>query len=121
MRHSVEWSVSDHQLPIISIMVNRNLCAMIRERTTNRLWHWCSGHLHQQAVDNLVHKNVFVSICKNSGCCDSCFIGKLSTSPHKSRYTEYKDPLSQVFADIWGPAPCVSSKGFCYYVNFVDA
>lgn len=45
----------------------------------------------------------------------------MSSSPHPSRSTPYKDPLSLVFADIWDPAPLLSSQGFRYNVNFVDA
>ena len=30
-------------------------------------------------------------------------------------------PLELIFSDVWGPAPMLSSDGFCYFIIFVDA
>jgi histone deacetylase 1/2 len=30
-------------------------------------------------------------------------------------------PLELIFSDVWGPAPILSSDGFCYFLIFVDA
>lgn len=48
------------------------------------------------------------------------YIGKFSFSQHKSRGTTYEKKLSLIFADILGPATCISFEGFHCYVNFVD-
>lgn len=53
--------------------------------------------------------------------CDSCYIGKIHKKPHYSKKTNYSRPLQLVFADVWGPAPSISTEGYRYYLSFVDA
>lgn len=86
-----------YELPVV---INRNSEVMLGYRVSSKLWHCRLGHLHQRVVDSLVNKNLLVSSCKNSPKCDSCFMGKMSSSPHPSRSVAYKDNLSLVFADI---------------------
>lgn len=54
--------------------------------------------------------------------CQSCIVGKNhQNSYHSSNNSELNcSPLDLILADVWGPAPIVSSNGCRYYVLFID-
>jgi len=72
------------------------------------LWHCRLGHLNANSMSVLIKNRSINSDSNKVRTCDSCLAGKSHSSPHPSRTTSYK-PLELVFADIWGPAPLVSS------------
>ena len=53
-------------------------------------------------------------------CTAICQMGKHYKISFQPSVTKYKQPLDLVHADLWGPAPCLSSRGFKYYICFMD-
>ncbi|TXG58975.1 hypothetical protein EZV62_016804 [Acer yangbiense] len=57
----------------------------------------------------------------NTGYGRGNFQGKSHKLPFHSSKTVYKTPLTLIVADVWGPAPIASSKGYKYYLSLMDA
>lgn len=89
------------------------------EQLPHFLWHCWLGHLNSKYMSLLVHKGLVKSFSKSFDLCNSCFIGKSHASSHPSWKTLYK-PLTVIFSGIWRPDHVISTKGYSYYVNFVD-
>jgi len=53
--------------------------------------------------------------------CQACLLGKSSCLSLGPTSHQTSAPLELVFSDVWGPAPMLSSDGFCYFVIFMDA
>lgn len=53
--------------------------------------------------------------------CTACCLGKVNRLPSTHSTTVYSSPFHLVFADVWEPAPMVSSSGFKYLQTCVDA
>lgn len=56
-----------YQLPV---KISRGPAALLGERTSNKIWHFWLGHLHQKAVDQLARKKVIQVSCKDLSCCN---------------------------------------------------
>ena len=52
--------------------------------------------------------------------CDSCFCNKSQQLPFYVSSLKSRGPLDLLYSDVWGPAPVTSSKGFRFYIIFVD-
>uniref|UniRef100_A0A6N2KS64 Integrase catalytic domain-containing protein n=1 Tax=Salix viminalis TaxID=40686 RepID=A0A6N2KS64_SALVM len=52
--------------------------------------------------------------------CDSCLCNKSQQLPFYVSTLKSRGPLDLIYTDVWGPAPISSSKGFRFYVIFVD-
>jgi len=92
-------------------------------KATARVWHLRLGHLHSKAIEEL-NKNKLVVVTDVKSIhesCENCCIAKSKKLKHIKRATTYSHPLELIFADVWGPAPCESTEGYRYYINFVDA
>lgn len=53
--------------------------------------------------------------------CNVCCLGKTHKLHSHLFDTKYDKPYELVFSDLWGPAHCVFSAGYKYYITFVDA
>lgn len=85
------------------------------------IWHKMLGH-PSLAMTNYVMKqcNAGPSIINKSFFCSLCALGKniIQSFPHST--TQYSTPLQLISIDLWGPSPPLSSKGFQYYMSFID-
>lgn len=119
-KHVLSKGLEKNKLYYLSLILDGPLAiAFIGEHVSSATWHARLGHLHAQAVEDLIRKNLN-STCKNVSVCESCCIGKSHNLLYKSRSIVYS-LFSLVFADIWGLALFQSSEDFYYYVNFFDA
>lgn len=107
-----------YQLPM---RITRHPKVLSSERISSNRWHARLGHLHEQAVKQLINKSVISSNYKTMSDCDFCLRNKSSSLPHKVNNRVYAAPLDLIYTNIWGPAPVTSSEVFWYYINFVDA
>jgi len=51
----------------------------------------------------------------------SCGVGKSHRLSYSPSETVYNSPFELIFGDFWGPSHIPSTKGYLYYVSFVDA
>jgi hypothetical protein len=86
------------------------------------LWHRRLGHPTSSIFQLLVLKNKI--ICSNKRLdfqCQSCPLRKSSRLSLGPTGHQTSALLELIFSDVWGPAPLLSSDGYCYFVIFVDA
>lgn len=107
-----------YQLPLKINEASVLVC--LGEQVSGLIWHAPLGHLHNRTVEELVKQKVIKSSCNNFSIYESCSIGKSHNLPYKVWSTIYSS-LALIFANIWGLAAICSSKGFSYYINFIDA
>lgn len=86
------------------------------------LWHCRLGHPSTTIVNTVLKKCQLPTCNKNDmSLCTSCCLGKSHRLPFYNSFTPCTSPLEMINADVWGPAPVVSSNGFQYYVHFIDS
>ncbi|KAF7841251.1 Retrovirus-related Pol polyprotein from transposon TNT 1-94 [Senna tora] len=88
------------------------------------LWHSRLGHPSSKIVTSILKScNIECKLNKDvtTSVCHSCCLGKNHALPFPSSLTTYSKPLELIHTDLWGPAPMTSSRGFKYYMSFVDA
>ncbi|KAF7834790.1 Retrovirus-related Pol polyprotein from transposon TNT 1-94 [Senna tora] len=87
------------------------------------LWHCRMGHPSQQIVKSALSScNLkYINNTDFNSFCEPCCMGKSHSISFPSSQTVYTQPLELVFSDLWGLAPVVSSRGFRYYIVFIDA
>jgi histone deacetylase 1/2 len=86
------------------------------------VWNCRLGHPSSRVLSLLAsNKKVVCTSRPLNFQCQAC---PLEKSSHLSvGLTDHQTfaPLEFVFSDVWGPAPLLSSDGFCYFVIFMDA
>ena len=97
------------------------VCYSVSESNSLLLWHRRLGHPSLDVTKQVLKSNN-ISFSKDSSwtICQACQMGKSHKLPFVSSTTTYNKPFELVIADVWGPAPVVSS-GYTYYISFVDA
>lgn len=103
----------------LSIGIKNNMEVQQSEGKSARLWLLHLGHLHDQAIVELINNKCIDASNKKIDLCSSCLVSKAHALPHKTRNTIYKHPLELIFADTWEPSPIISLEG--YRLNFIDA
>ncbi|KAF7824227.1 Retrovirus-related Pol polyprotein from transposon TNT 1-94 [Senna tora] len=88
------------------------------------VWHCRLGHPSTSVVKTVLsHCNISLNN-KNKNIqpfCEACCLGKMHALPFYPSSTIYTKPLELVYSDLWGPAPVLSSRGYKYYIMFIDA
>lgn len=60
------------------------------------------------------------NIIKNIAFCSSCPLAKSKQLPFSLSSSHASAPLELLHLDLWGPAPCMSTTGACYFLLLVD-
>ncbi|KAH9725329.1 retrovirus-related pol polyprotein from transposon RE1 [Citrus sinensis] len=109
----------------VSESVDESLSPKHSSESINQLHllHRRFGHPCEQTLMKII------SSCKNLSdfnkekslsFCTACQYGKNHKLTLKSSQTQTKQPLELIHADLWGPAPIISGKGYRYYLSIVD-
>jgi histone deacetylase 1/2 len=86
------------------------------------IWHRRLGHPSSWVLSFLAsNKKVTCTSHPLNFQCPACPLRKSSCLSLEPTGHKTYAPLELVFSDVWGPAPILSSDGFCYFVIFVDA
>ncbi|GMI65053.1 hypothetical protein HRI_000174600 [Hibiscus trionum] len=87
------------------------------------VWHSRLGHPSSSVLHQVLKScNIPFNSNKDQNAislCQACQLGKAHKLPFSDFVTTYSAPLQLVVADVWGPAPMLSS-GYKYYVAFTD-
>ncbi len=87
------------------------------------LWHNRLSHPSARVLHNVFPH---LSTCNRSidqyafVHCKHCLAGKMHRFPFVESVTKSLHPLHLLHADLWGPAPIVSTNGFRHYLVLVD-
>ena len=85
-------------------------------------WHRRLGHPHHEVLKSVLNKcNLPIPQQSKFDFCVACCLGKVHKLPSTASTTTYNAPFDLIFADVWGPAPMVSTAGFKYMLTCVDA
>ena len=85
------------------------------------LWHSILGHPSAKVL-----ANVFPCFNTSSNSkvvqehCHHCLVGKMHQLPFPTSNKTVASPFELIHADLWGPAPVVTSNSFRFYLVFVD-
>jgi hypothetical protein len=85
--------------------------------------HRCLGHVDHDSIKCKVAKGHLKGITSVSGketFCKSRIKAKMKKLPFKHERTTAIAPLALIHSDIGGPITPQSSKGFCYWITFID-
>ncbi|KAJ4767348.1 polyprotein [Rhynchospora pubera] len=94
--------------------------ACLGEKVTANTWHFRLGHPALPLTKRLL---IACNLpCSNSvlSLCEDCSMAKCNKLPFSTSCSSTKAPLELIHADVWGPAPVLSSNGFRYFVLFID-
>lgn len=84
------------------------------------VWHAYLGHANSTIVNHVLKLcNVSIFYDKNY-VCTSCQFAKSHLLPFSLLCFHAIQPLELIHADLWGPAPMLSTYGSCYVVLFID-
>ena len=84
------------------------------------VWHAYLGHANSTIVNHVLKLcNVSIFYDKNYVCA-SCQFAKSHLLPFSLLCFHAIQPLELIHADLWGPAPMLSTYGSCYVVLFID-
>ncbi|KAF7841660.1 Retrovirus-related Pol polyprotein from transposon TNT 1-94 [Senna tora] len=98
------------------------LCAHNSDSISLNTWHCRLGHPSKNIVQTVLSTCNFKPIhSKSNPFCESCCLGKLHSISFPASDTVYSRPLELVYSDVWGPTPVLSSRGYRYYIVFIDA
>ena len=84
-------------------------------------WHAKLGHPPLNILRLVMNKVGIPCSQLNLSFCDSCKLGKMHQLPFENHSITAKSPLELAYSDLWGPAFVLSTKGFLYYIVFIDA
>ena len=90
------------------------------------LWHRRLGHLHVQAVQDLVKQQLVTGISLESQSppdpiCEPCIAGKQHRGPIPKHATHRATQvLELIHSDLHGPLQVLTKEGFRYWVTFID-
>ena len=87
------------------------------------LWHPRLGHLSEQRLKEIVHKELAtgMKIPKTAKLCEGCVEGKMQRKPFKPvGEIRSSRKLQLVHSDVCGPMPTESIGGRKYFVTFID-
>ena len=85
------------------------------------LWHKRLGHPCTKVLSIALEKaNVKKGNVKHLDFYTACKIGKSRNAVFPRSESHAKNPLDIVYADLWGPAPILTSEGYRYYIAFLD-
>lgn len=80
------------------------------------------GHPHHEVLKTVLSRcNIHIPHQSKLDFCTVCCLGKVHRLPSTHSNTQYHAPFELVFADVWGPAPMLSTAGFKYLLTCVDA
>ena len=84
-----------------------------------QLWMW-HKHLGHSSMGYL--KRLFPSLhsCKNLFTCEACVLAKSHKHSFFPNLSRTHKPFVLIHYDVWGLAPVFNSRGFSYFVLFVD-
>jgi len=81
---------------------------------TANLWYCHLSHPTPHILNLLVSNNKIVCTSRHSlAQCQACPLGKSSRLSLQLMGHKTTTPLDLIFSDVWGPAPMLSSYGFC--------
>lgn len=82
-------------------------------------WHRRFGYVRERSTRKLIMDNDLSSTYKRFFC-KSCMVSKHHRLPYHSIHSSSSFPLDLLYADVWGPAPCLSITGDRFYLLIVD-
>lgn len=89
-----------------SLSYEANIC----ESTDLATWHKSLGHICERSTRKLLADNNLSSTNK-SFICKSCIVSKHHRLSYNSNNLNSNFPLDLVYADVWGPTPCIAIPG----------
>lgn len=118
---SVIFLVVPHELSFLihHVVLFTDLSHAIRKNELS-LWNMRLGHPSFNVIKIVINK---CQIPFFYFFCSLCYfpLEKSYYLPFKHSNIVYGSPLQLIQANVWGPTPILSSKGFRYYVSFIDA
>ncbi|KAJ4774690.1 Gag/pol [Rhynchospora pubera] len=94
--------------------------ALIGERVAADLWHSRLGHPSFTVTRKFITDYHLPCNKTEFHMCTDCSLAKSHKLPFSCSNSLSVAPLDLIHADVWGPAPVVTSNGFRYYVVFID-
>ena len=87
------------------------------------LWHKRLGHIGENALNELVKRNLVNGVTEKSAkikFCDTCIEAKHCRDPFKGTHQVAKRVLERVHSDVCGPISPTGHDGSKYFVSFID-
>ncbi|KAJ4807334.1 Gag/pol [Rhynchospora pubera] len=94
--------------------------AFLGEKVAADLWHSRLGHPSFTVTRKIIVDNNLPCNKSEFHMCTACNLAKSHKLPFTCSNTVSYAPLELIHADVWGPAPVVTTNGFRYYLVFVD-
>lgn len=95
--------------------------ALIGEHASFSQWHHWLGHLAFRIFRHVLSQfRLPLATSKESTICSSCQQAKNYSLPFSLSTSFCYHPLDLIFTNVCGPIPFLSTKGFRYYVSFLD-
>ena len=90
------------------------------------LWHWCMGHLHLDAIQQLARKDMVDGLTISSPqtfdhVCEGCVLGKSHRLPFPKASTTPYEEMELVVVDLTGPMSVETWTGMSFALVAVEA
>jgi GAG-pre-integrase domain len=89
-------------------------------RATTTTWHARLGHPSTTTTLKVINSNKLPCVRNSFTFCKDCIQAKAHVLPFTLSSSSSHSPLELIYSDVWGPSPVISSKGYKYYVTFID-
>lgn len=106
-----------YPIPHSSTFSKRQVLSSVR--IPFHMWHQRLGHPHNSTVKTILRQHSLPHSACTPSVCDVCQRAKSHQLPYRHSHRRSSFPLELVHTDVWGPT-IPSSKGFRYYVSFID-
>lgn len=108
-----------HSSPL-NLCTNKNTTAISPSLYSQ--WHNRMRDPHHEVLKVVLSKsNIHIPHQSKLDFCTGFCLGKVHRLPSTSSITQYHAPFELIFADVWGPAPMVSTARFKYLLTCIDA
>ena len=83
-------------------------------------WHHRLGHPTPRILQQIISTHRLPLSNSEPFSCTDCLQNKSHRLPFYHSSISTSQPLDVIYADVWGPTPFTSIKGFRFYVIFID-
>ncbi|KAJ1700890.1 hypothetical protein LUZ63_000669 [Rhynchospora breviuscula] len=94
--------------------------ALLGERVAATTWHYRLGHPAVTMTRRILVSHSLPCNNSNLPMCEHCAVAKCHKLPFLDSSSGSSAPLELIHADVWGPAPILTTNGFKYFVVFID-
>ena len=80
-----------------------------------------SCHIAEDMITKLGRMGILSDFqSASNSTCESCFQGKMTTSPFVGQMAKAKDLLEIIHGNVCGPFSKMARGGFIYFITFID-